>query len=94
MNRIVCAAMRHVGLGIIIPSARHWDKISRNIVKTINETKQITKSSEWEQGFIDKFGDFHDRQEAWKLAHNANQIIQRVGGDDSNGGTLYSENLY
>lgn len=46
------------------------------------------------QGFIDQWGVFMDRQEVWKVAEAAGQILHRCGGDTSNGGTLYSENLY
>lgn len=43
-----------------------------------------------EQGFIDQFGDFMDRKEAWNVALEQNQIREEV----STHGTLYSENLY
>ena len=48
----------------------------------------------WEDGFIDQFGTFFNRQQAWKIAEKRDQIIRRVGGDIAHGGTLYSENLY
>ena len=44
-----------------------------------------------EQGFVDQFGVFLTREEAWDVASKAGQIVRRVGGD---GGCLYSENLY
>lgn len=47
-----------------------------------------------EQGFITSKYRFVNRQEAWKIAVEQEQIVRRVGGDDANGGTLYSENLY
>ena len=43
------------------------------------------------QGFIDQFGQFLTREEAWPIAERNTQIIRRVGGD---GIKLYSENLY
>lgn len=46
------------------------------------------------QGFVDEKGNFLTRQEAWKVAEANNQIVNRCGGDTSNGGTLYSENLW
>lgn len=46
------------------------------------------------QGFIDQRGTFMTREEAWKVAVESGQIKRRVGGDERNGGTLYSENLY
>jgi hypothetical protein len=44
-----------------------------------------------EQGFIDTWGNFLTREEAWVNATFNNQIIRRCGGDE---GRLYSENLY
>lgn len=46
------------------------------------------------QGFVDQRGVFLTRTEAWSIALAAGQIIRRVGGNDTDGGTLYSENLY
>ena len=34
------------------------------------------------------------RREAWSVAQSAGQIVRRVPGDEKNGGTLFSENLY
>ena len=47
-----------------------------------------------DQGFINNHGKFLSRTEDWKVAEAAVQIIRRVGGDEIDGGTLYSENLY
>lgn len=47
-----------------------------------------------EQGFITSKYRCVTRTEAWKIAVDQQQIVRRVGGDDSDGGTLYSENLY
>ena len=64
------------------------------------------KDEKWvnaEQGFIDQFGDFLTREEAWKIADSMGQIRRPTGfetflcprkanvGDD---GILFSENLY
>jgi hypothetical protein len=46
------------------------------------------------QGFIDQFGVYMTRQEAWKVAEAAGQILYRCGGDTIDGGYLFSENLY
>ena len=49
-----------------------------------------------EQGFVDQFGNFYSREEAWIIAVTNGQIIRRVGGDMSldGEGKLFSENLY
>lgn len=44
-----------------------------------------------EQGFVDQFGAFLTREEAWAIASAAAQIIHPLPGRE---GTLYSENLY
>lgn len=85
-RRIVCAANRHREDGRIICGARHWDKIMRSQVDL-----KLGDSSQWDQGFIDQFGDWLTREEAWVVAEEQGQIRRRCGGD---GERLYSENLY
>lgn len=87
-RRVVCAANQDPAGGALIIGARHWDMLMH------------TQAEQWphckfsRQGFIDQHGLFMTRQEAWRVAMAAGQIIQRVGSDGANGGTLYSENLY
>ena len=84
---VVCAAIRNWE-GDIICSARHWDNLMRSQV--------IASSKSWqtaEQGFIDQFCVFMNRQEAMLVAKTAGQTvdIRGCGGDET---TLYSEGLY
>lgn len=83
--RIVCAAIRN-NAGDVIIGIRHFD---------LGMHEQIKKSSScWiinEQGFIDQFSNFYTREEAWKIASEADQIIRRCHGDE---GKLFSENIY
>jgi hypothetical protein len=88
MNRIVCAANLYND-GTLIIGARHFDRIMHQTMALI-PNKEFKKLGH-QQGFIDKFGDFKTRQEAFLIAKDAGQIIQRCGGDD---GKLFSENLY
>lgn len=90
-NRIVCAANKYPD-GTLILGARHFDGVMHKTLKAyphlnVPDYRRPTPI----QGFIDKYGTFHDRKSAWKIANVAGQIIRRVGGDD---GVLYSENLY
>jgi len=84
-RRIVCAAMLKEGR--IITGVRHYDEIMRTQM-------QASEGLAWwrgcTQGFIDQFGDFLNRQDAWKVADEQGQIRHEV----STPGTLYSENLY
>lgn len=87
-QRIVSAACRKGTT--IIASPRHFDSICRRIIEQIEQD-----NPEWwydaEQGFVDQFGNFLTRKEAWVVAVRQNQIIR-----DHNlcVGTLYSEHLY
>ena len=88
--RIVCAACRHDD--IIIVGPRHWD----NTMHRTSLVMGIDAKSSWdfEQGFIDQFGDFYDRKESMVIAKAAGQEIdieRGCGGDDEE---LYSEGLY
>jgi hypothetical protein len=84
-RRVVCAANRHHHSRLIICGARHWDKVMRAQADALG-----TGFTEWEQGFIDQFGDFLTRGEAWTVAEEQGQIRREV----SVPGTLFSENLY
>ena len=93
---IVCAAMRQDGF--IVAGARHFDTVMRATILALKLGNTL-----WEQGFIDQFGKFYTREEAWKVADKNGQIRRGTGfesftnprksgiGDD---GVLFSENLY
>lgn len=88
-QRVVCAAIR-VGEDVIC-GPRHFDTVMR---KTIDSNDKYSKMKWWvgaEEGFVDQYGAFLSREEAFIVATDANQIIRRVGGDDKK---LFSENLY
>lgn len=98
-RRVVCAALKILRgdkADLIITGARHFDGV---MLRTIRLNPVIDQELEEGilkdvQGFIDQRGVFMTRTEAWKVAQAAGQILRRCGGDDANGGTLYSENLY
>jgi hypothetical protein len=85
-RRVVCAAVKKEDR--IITGARHYDKLMHaTILKTEGYAWWRNGST---QGFVDQFGDFMTREEAWEIATAQNQIRQEVSAP----GTLYSENLY
>lgn len=88
MRRVVCAANRY-GEGLLLLGARHWDKQMHAMADKIGFNRADYEREE--QGFIDQYGVFLTRAEAWVVAKAAGQIIRRCGGDE---GCLYSENLY
>ena len=85
---IVCAACRRGS--VVIAGARHWDKGMNTLYSQLSIE---VSGTEFEQGFIDQFGNFYSRKEALKtLLINDLQMINW----DRNGSTeeLYSEGLY
>jgi hypothetical protein len=91
--RIVCAACLSGELLAVGP--RHHDSTMRRQIDMFGTSGfSVWGEEPVIQGFIDQFGDFYDRQEAWKIAEANGQIIRGCGGDSAKGGTLYSENLY
>jgi hypothetical protein len=97
---VVCAAIRNKA-GRIIAGARHYDSVMRpwfvrqpNWFERVVLRKLVIRAKAWyscEQGFIDQFGVFMDRQEAYKVAEAAGQVKY---GPEHSKGTLYSEDLY
>lgn len=82
-RRIVCAAILHRETGQLICGARHHNCLHSEL--------RSHPAGEYEQGFIDQFNLFLDRERAWFVAHRQGQIVRRCGGDERR---LYSENLY
>jgi hypothetical protein len=89
-QRVVCAANRCEKTKQIAIGVRHSFPIMRNNMEAMYMGSWTTS----EQGFVDQFGTFLTREEAWVVASAAGQIIRRCSGDTVDGGTLYSENLY
>lgn len=94
-RRIVCAANRFYG-DTIVCGARHYDEAMRSVLPHL---KDAYSSANVEQGFINTWGEFLSREEAWMVASYNDQIIRIVGSQDVNhigvyGTELFSENLY
>ena len=96
-ERIVCAANQytdHNGNKVVIAGVRHACDVMYSSFVGHNSGETILYRETEVQGFLTNKHRFVDRQEAWKIAAEQQQIVCRVGGDTSKGGTLYSENLY
>lgn len=85
-RRVVCAANRFED-GHIILGIRHWSP-DMHLSAVLQGYDARTKH---EQGFVDQFGAFLTRQEAFKIALSQGQYRPY---DPYNIGTLYSEDLY
>ena len=86
--RIVCAAIRVDDE--IIWGARNFDEIMYIQIDRKDEEHRL-KWRKAEQGFIDQFGNFLTREEAYIIAERNNQIINSIG---YKGNKLFSEHLY
>ena len=93
-ERIVAAANKYGD--VILAGVRHGSEDMYSLWDNVLEHDGafFDNHSREEQGFITSKYRFVTRKEAWKIAVEQKQIVRRVGGDDSDGGTLYSENLY
>lgn len=87
---VVCAANRRPD-GMVVCAPRHGDPTMNRMIH-VSGGQAAWRNAE--QGFVDQWGVFLTRQQAWTVALMADQIRRRCGGDDRDGGTLYSENLY
>ncbi len=87
LQRVVCAANRN-SKGLIICGARHWDIHMCNMVDALG-----VNDHDWEQGFIDNFGNFLTRAEAAVIAEEKDQLKGYYNTVPVNG-HLFSEHLY
>ena len=85
---IVCAAVRSDTT--IICGARHFDEIMGKQVEYIH--LRSPSKIKWEQGFIDQFGKFHNRQDAMKIVLESGQPFDLIRNNCDK--DLYSEGLY
>lgn len=89
MKRIIVTAANKLGnTGIMLVGARHWDKVMVAQWESLKPLLDI-KHSEIEQGFIDQYGQFLTRDEAYYVAYENEQPL--ICED---WGQLYSENLH
>ena len=85
-RRVVCAACRDTD-GLIVAGARHFDGIMHAQIAAMGKSDSFRGA---EQGFIDQFGLFLTREEAYKVAEEKGQLLNKP----TIPGTLFSEDLY
>ena len=90
---IICSAIKHKDL--IVSGRRHGDAFT-----TIEKLRpDLYKSHDFAEelvcGFIDNWGDFHTRAEAWVIAIKSDQVLYGKGTQDPNETPiLISEHLF
>lgn len=90
LPRVVCAARLYPS-GALCIGPRHGSELMRKQADALCDPSDKHFQVD---GFIDQWCRFMTRTEAWKVAVIAGQIRRHCGGDGTDGGTLYSENLY
>lgn len=90
-RRVVCAANNYGGY--IVTGARHFCPIMHMQIDSVGEELLLALAGGFDntqQGFIDQYGLFMDREEAFIVAKEAGQVLDRHEW----GTTLFSESLY
>ena len=86
---IVAAAIKVKDVTVSLPAPNRHHHIIHKIFEYGWLTDEIRKNDLAEQGFIDSSGHFRSREEAFKIADEAGQIIT-----GSTRGYLFSEDLW
>jgi glutamate racemase len=88
---VVCAAVRleQDGEVYLITGARHFDKVMNNIIRCLPMELKWTNA---DQGFINQFGEFLTREEAFKVVQENGQPFSAERNRDKK--DLFSEGLY
>lgn len=100
IQRVVCAAIRYTFAGQkhLILGPRHYDRTMHEAIDRLSSQERHAAHYGTEQGFIDQWGNFLTRKEAWWVAVCRDQIIRYVGNQTPEsrreGADLNSENLY
>ena len=92
--RIVCAAIRAAD-GELLLGVRHYSTDMHQQIKARYDGKKFCNRLDDDQGFVNQFGEFLSRAEAYEVAKAANQIVypERCG-KGLDGPKLYTEGLY
>ena len=86
MRRVVCAAIRAPD-GEVLIGVRHYDVGMCGSIEARCDGKKFENRIGPDQGFVDQFGTFMNRVDAFEVAVKAGQTNAR-------GPALYSEDLY
>lgn len=96
--RIVAAANQWTddqGEKFVVMSVRHSDAIAADVLIRIFGRERLLRRQDSIEGFVDSYGEFHDRAAAWVIAKAADQIRMVKSWNLVDGRyILYSENLY
>lgn len=95
-RRIVCAANRFKlkdGGELVIPGSRHYSPDMAAVLDQVEDKLVTDHAYDEDQGFIDQWGEYHNREDALVIATHAGQIntVREKGAPYDK---LFSEDLY
>jgi hypothetical protein len=89
-RRIVCAALRAAD-GDVLVGIRHYSTDMRKQIQSRADGDKFNHLGEEDQGFVDQWGSYMTRAEAYMVADKVGQIMNH---EACTPGRLYSEGLY
>jgi hypothetical protein len=93
-RRVVCAAIRAAD-GSLLLGIRHYSADMHRQIEARHDGEKFKHRLDEDQGFVDQWGAYMTREEAYLVADEAWQIKDRNAcGSGINGRKLYSEGLY
>lgn len=93
-RRVVCAALR-ASDGRLLLGIRHYSRDMHEQLARRDDRNRFQHLLDENQGFVDQFGVYMTREEAYRVAEAAGQIIHpEACGQGLDGPKLYSEGLY
>lgn len=94
VRRVVCAAIRAAD-GAVLLGVRHYSRDMHEQIAARCDGEKFKHRMNKNQGFVDQWGVFMPREEAYRVADDQGQIWDwRSCGNGLEGRTLYSESLY
>lgn len=94
VRRVVCAAIRAAD-GSLLLGVRHYSRDMHEQIRQRRDGHCWVHRHEDDQGFVDQYGVFMSREEAYRVAEAAGQITHpEACRHGQNGPKLYSEGLY
>lgn len=93
-RRVVCAAIRAADGEVLLGTRHYSHDMHRQMEFRVDRARFMHRHDE-DQGFVDQHGVFMSREEAYKVAVEAVQIVYPDAcGEGLDGPKLYSEGLY
>lgn len=94
VRRVVCAAIRAAD-GSVLLGVRHYSRDMHEQISARRDGEKFKNRRDEDQGFVDQWGVFMGREEAYQVADEQGQIFDwRACGNGLDGRKLYSEGLY